>query len=92
MLIDPAALKEDLRTNIVELRFTKADGSLRVMRATLIPKYLPPQTEEAEENKQQLLLEDGAPAQSLAVWDIDANDWRSFRFDRLISAQRPNTI
>ena len=66
-------LTELLRTGVVEVKFTKVDGTERVMRCTLQPQYLP---ESIEKEGVKVRNPD---VQS--VWDIDINAWRSFRFD-----------
>lgn len=66
-------LTELLRSSIVEVTFTKVDGTERVMRCTLQPQYLP---ESIEKEGVKVRNPD---VQS--VWDIDINAWRSFRFD-----------
>ena len=66
-------LTELLRTGIVEVKFTKVDGTERVMRCTLQPQYLP---ESIEKEGVKVRNPD---VQS--VWDMDNNSWRSFRFD-----------
>ena len=66
-------LTELLRSGIVEVTFTKVDGTERVMRCTLQPQYLP---ESIEKEGVKVRNPD---VQS--VWDIDINAWRSFRFD-----------
>jgi len=90
MLIDPVALKSDLQNQVLEVVFKKADGSVRKMRATLSPKYLPAPGESVQsDSEQQLLTEE---KQAIAVWDIDVKGWRSFRTDRVISVQSLNTV
>ena len=89
MFIDKEALQSDLRTNVVEVIFTKLNGETRKMRATLSPQYVP--KEDHTETVNQLLNED-TEKKSMAVWDIDAKGWRSFRIDRVISVQAPSTI
>lgn len=79
-MIDKYALKEDLKNGVVTVVFEKKDGTERTMRATLSDLYVP-----------QVLSEyDGQVAKPAArqlnddvqpVWDIDANGWRSFRYD-----------
>ena len=66
-------LTELLRSNVIEVKFTKVDGTERVMRCTLQPQYLP---ESIEKEGVKVRNPD---VQS--VWDIDINAWRSFRFD-----------
>lgn len=72
-------LKNSLRAKIGTVTFTKANGDERVMRCTLQESSLPKQTdlEEAVQKK--------GPTDSLAVWDLEKNAWRSFRYDSVIS-------
>jgi hypothetical protein len=64
----------------ISFSFTKTDGTVREMRATLSPTLVPPSpvkesTVERKPNTDPNLFK---------VWDLDAKGWRSFRFDRLI--------
>lgn len=71
-----------LRENIVRLSFTKVkDGQVRNMRATLDTKFIPeekmPKTDaNANTEKNQI---------AVRVFDLDLNDWRSFRVDSLLT-------
>jgi hypothetical protein len=63
--------------------FVKSDGTVRDMRCTLnwnsIPPDQQPKTVDLTESRQRK-----APSEdSLRVFDLDINEWRSFRFDRL---------
>jgi hypothetical protein len=63
--------------------FVKSDGTVRDMRCTLnwnsIPADHQPKQLDLTETKQRK-----APSEeSLRVFDLDINEWRSFRFDRL---------
>lgn len=66
-------LTELLRSNTVEVTFTKVDGTERVMRCTLQSQFLP------ESIEKEGIKVRNPDVQS--VWDIDSNGWRSFRFD-----------
>lgn len=72
-------LKERLGVGVVKIAFEKADGTLREMNATLDPQVLPtPVASDEEINRNR------APNEEVqVVWDIDAQGWRSFRWDRL---------
>jgi hypothetical protein len=71
-------MKDMLHEGIVEVIFTKKDGTERVMRCTLKPELLPTvEVKESDENKPAR----ATPADSLAVFDVEAQGWRSFRFD-----------
>lgn len=74
--VDFETLKNLLRSNVVEVTFTKVNGDKRVMNCTLQESYLPEHNGESERKKNENVL---------AVYDIDSNDWRSFRFDSVIS-------
>jgi esterase/lipase superfamily enzyme len=78
--------KEDVQSllhdGICEITFTKVNGEERVMKCTLNEKLLPKQIdlEEAIQKKKP-------NPDVLAVWDITAEGWRSFRWDSLISCK-----
>ena len=74
--VDFDTLKNLLHTNVVEVVFTKVNGEKRVMKCTLQESFLPEQKGDTERKKNENVL---------AVYDIDSNDWRSFRFDSVIS-------
>lgn len=66
-------IRNVLRTNIVQVTFTKVDGSERTLKCTLNPDFLPIEviTENKKERKQS--------TSSIAVFDVDLDAWRSFR-------------
>jgi hypothetical protein len=66
-----------MKDEVVELTFIKKDGTERVMYCTLKEDLLPV-TEAKEETKERKVNED-----VLAVYDVDAEGWRSFRWDSL---------
>lgn len=53
--------------------FTKNDGSTRTMVCTLNEKEIPKDRIPSEKRKTNL--------DSVPVWDLEKNDWRSFRVD-----------
>ena len=67
-------LQELLRSNIVEVKFTKVDGTERVMKCTLDPNRIP---------KEHYPKTEGVfpPENIQRVWDIEKEGWRSFRVD-----------
>lgn len=71
-------LLADLRKNVMAVHFIKVNGEKREMRCTLMPSLLPPNyvTEQAEEKDFH-----GKNPNVLAVWDVMAGGWRSFRID-----------
>lgn len=83
--VDRASFISDLRQNIIEVRFMKVNGQVRIMKATLQASWLPAdvrtrdQITEAANREQRNDL--------VTLWDIDAGDWRSIKLDTVISLQ-----
>ena len=75
-------LRDTLKEKVAIVTFTKRDGSVRTMRCTLKADLLPPQTDIEEQVQDK---NPTAPAESLAVWDLEKAAWRSFRFDSIIA-------
>lgn len=72
-------LKDLLFNKIVEVKFLKKDGTERKLICTLKPDLLPAQTDLEEAVQKKTPNPD-----VLAVWDIENNGWRSFRYDSII--------
>jgi thiamine monophosphate synthase len=70
-------MKDMLHEGVAEVIFTKKDGTERVMRCTLDPKYFPAIQQEASEVSEIRQKSNT----SLAVFDVEAQAWRSFRYD-----------
>lgn len=73
-------LKEMLVNGVVTVTFVKVDGTERTMKCTLLPEYLPTNVAPG----QQLLIESLPRAENpntISVWDIESQGWRSFRID-----------
>jgi hypothetical protein len=78
-MIDKDDLKSTLKESIIVIDFEKKDGTIRSMRCTLMeqflptpPRYIPIDAPKRKENPDVL-----------AVWDLDINNWRSFRYDSI---------
>lgn len=69
-------LLKQLIHGVLQVTFTKADGSTRVMDATLAPYLLPEATQRSNHTDETLI-----------VYDLDAEGWRSFRLDRLTGVE-----
>lgn len=85
MMMNKYELKETLQNGIVTVTFTKADGTERTMKCTLIPEYIP--VKPVAEG-QQLLTEGLTRTENpntLSVWDLESAGWRSFRIDSIKS-------
>ena len=80
-MFDKYELKEILSNTVSTVVFTKVDGTERELKCTLLPEYLP---QKPVVEGQQLLTE-ALPRKenpdTLAVWDMERNGWRSFRTD-----------
>jgi hypothetical protein len=67
-----------LRTERVNICFIKSDGTERWLHGSLHPDLIPEdklQKEEASTRKRS--------EEAQIVWDIDKQDWRSFRWDSI---------
>ena len=66
------------------VKFKKVNGDMRKMNCTLIKDIIPKATKDdpISQKKVRNLNE-----QVLAVWDIEKEDWRSFRVENIISIE-----
>ena len=62
----------------VNVCFTKADGSERWLHCSLHPELIPAEKLQKEEANPRKRSEE-----AMVVWDIDKQDWRSFRYDSI---------
>lgn len=70
-------LKGHLAYGPTTVIFTKKDGTERVMLCTTSPDIVPPvEIKEGVEKKEKKINEEVMP-----VYDIEANAWKSFRWD-----------
>ena len=71
-------LKEAMANNVVEVTFTKVDGTNRLLKCTLDPEVLPPiiELKFEEENLKRKKSEN-----VMCVYDTEASSWKSFRYD-----------
>jgi hypothetical protein len=76
-MYDQQSIKEALHNGVVIVNFIKANGEGREMRCTLRSDMIPSQP--VVEGK--LPKKENPDVQ--AVWDLDKESWRSFRFDSL---------
>ena len=77
--LDPEAQKwfvELLHEGIATVKFTKTDGTEREMRCTLMENQIP--GEKAPKNSTRKQNSD-----VLAVFDVEKQGWRSFRWDSI---------
>ena len=80
-------IKKLLLNEVITVEFIKSDGTLRTMRCTLDPTRfdLPstPVKTTVDGRSRAPRNPNTDVAVSQTVWDLDANQWRSFRYDRL---------
>lgn len=69
------ALAQMLREQILKVTFLKLDGDQRIMTCTKDLNFIP-------ENKRPTSSKPSKLG-TVNVWDLTANDWRSFRYDRV---------
>jgi hypothetical protein len=70
-------LLEILHKEIITLKFTKTDGSERVMKCTLRDDYLVKEEKKTDRVKKP---NDNV----ISVWDVEFNGWRAFKYDNLL--------
>jgi hypothetical protein len=68
-----------LTKNVCKVTFEKADGSLRDMICTLNFDLIPIQIAGTSKPNDEVVT----------VWDMEKEDWRAFRVDRLVSTPEP---
>lgn len=73
--MDTQTIKDALHNGVVVVSFTKSNGELREMRCTLRTDMIPqtPVVEGKTPKKENPDIQ--------AVWDVEKQAWRSFRFD-----------
>ena len=75
-MINKDQIIENLHNTVCRVVFTKANGDERVMHCTLQESMLPEQIDLEETIQKKKPNPD-----VLAVWDVEAKGWRSFRWD-----------
>ena len=71
-------LKGVLQNEGAIITFTKKDGTERILKATLNPSVIP-----EEHTPKGTGIEKKKSEESIAVFDIENNGWRSFRYDSI---------
>lgn len=75
-------LLKELHRGPVEVNFTKADGTQRVMNCTLQEGVVVPYERKTEGDSTKVKQEDLLP-----VWDLDKGAWRSFKLSAVTSVK-----
>jgi len=82
------AILNDLKSSILEVTFTKADGTRRIMHCTLMPEHLPTNTDLDHLDKQHEVKKN----QDVCVcWDMREHGWRSFKASTVLYVQEAST-
>jgi hypothetical protein len=72
------AYTQMLKNNVLQVTFNKkSTGELRTMRCTLNAQHLPEQTQTVTRAKE-------FNPEVVSVFDLDKQDWRSFRIDSVV--------
>jgi hypothetical protein len=71
-------IKGLLKDGVVEITFTKTDGTERVMKCTLKDEIISEHWIPKNTESQRKFSDDALP-----VFDVEAKGWRSFRFDSI---------
>jgi hypothetical protein len=74
---NPETLRNLLANNICTISFVKLNGDKREMPCTLRKDVVPPAPVTESADKAERKRSDN----TMSVWCIDANGWRSFRYD-----------
>jgi hypothetical protein len=69
-----------LHCRVVEMKYRKVDGEVRVMRGTLKEELVP----KLKIDDVYLDKEERSHSNLVTLWDLDVNGWRSVRTDRII--------
>jgi len=80
MQFDKEEIVKKLREGVCKVAFTKANGETRLMHCTLNEALLPEMSSE-EVDKTATKRKDNPD--TLAVWDVEKDGWRAFRWDSL---------
>jgi hypothetical protein len=73
-------LGDKLKLMDAKVTFTKKDGTERVMKCTLREDIITPHEKKTDRVKAH-------NDETLAVWDLDKKEWRSFRYDSIKEVQ-----
>lgn len=76
-------LKKKLRDGIVEVTFTKKDGTERIMKCTLKESLIPEKHKPKGDNPR----EGGNSINVIACYDVEKEGWRSFTVSDVTSVQ-----
>lgn len=77
-------LKKLLEEKVLQVTFTKLNGDQRIMTCTL-EESLKPKATKDDPLSQKKVRE--TSDKTISVWDLKAQGWRSFRYDRVTAVE-----
>lgn len=83
-------IMDSLKEGVYAINFTKVNGESRDMNCTLQEEMLP-KIEDDGMQQAGLNPKKQVNENTVAVWDLDINAWRSFRLDSLTKFERVPT-
>lgn len=84
MMTDNYEIVKALHEGILNVKFTKVNGDARVMKCTLKEDLLPEAAKTKDETSETKRRHN---PDVQAVWDLEKEAWRSFRFDSIVEAE-----
>ena len=88
-VIEREELEQKLKTQIMEVSFTKINGDKRVMQCTLSPIVLPPATKKDSLTQEKVRK---VNEEVLVAWDTNAEGFRSFRMANITEVKRIGSV
>src|ERR1700722_3059495 len=91
--VDHKSVYEDLTNTVIEIMYDDSNNQPHTARLTLIRSLIPENTNPQQvqafhESQTRVLNPESNPKQEvITAYDIDSHGWRSFRVDRVRSAQ-----
>jgi hypothetical protein len=80
-------LIEFLKIDVLIVTFNKISGDERTIECTLNPRFLPEAKQEDPLSQTKIR---NIENKTIIVWDVNAKDWRSFRYDRVTKVEVDN--
>lgn len=73
---DREEIKVALREGVVNVTFTKTDGTERTMRCTLLSDLIPADEQQVKKDNERKFTDE-----AIRVWDSEKQAWRAFRWN-----------
>lgn len=80
-MISKSNIENMLKNGIVNVKFTKTDGTERLMKCTLVESLIKPYQKKTDRTK--------TPNENVMfVFDVEKEDWRSFKLDSVLEVYK----